>query len=120
LTVSHLNDLYAGLAAAGWTIVAQHPGDDYKISGSWEVQRSTRYPPVFIDFEGFDDMICRPIEEAYGCHLRNEQKIGVYFGKMGGRWKDSLLRFISALDFNQGEFVPDRRLSDFNRGDCRI
>ena len=100
------------MASAGWTIVAQHPGDDYKISGSWEVQRSTRYPPVFIDFEGFDDMICLPMEEAYACHLRDEPKIGVYFGRMGERWKDSILQFISALNFSEGQFVLLYRLGD--------
>lgn len=48
----HLRELEEALNRKGWRIVAVHPGDDYRISATWEIQRSSRQASVFIDFDG--------------------------------------------------------------------
>jgi hypothetical protein len=47
----HLQRLQEALGRKGWRIVAVHPGDGYRISATWEVQRNSRQPSAFIDFE---------------------------------------------------------------------
>ena len=41
----HLQEIRDALEARGWKIVAKHPGDDYEISATWEIERSTKNPP---------------------------------------------------------------------------
>jgi hypothetical protein len=83
----HLEDLRHALEGKGWQILAEHPGDDYKTSGSWEIRRSTRRPPLFIDFDGLDDLNCLPMPQSYGCHLRGQQAMFLYFYKQRSRVK---------------------------------
>lgn len=55
-------------------------------------------------------MVCLPIEQSYGCHIRGQKSCGLYFGRRGeGRsqirqaWKDELKLFIQTLDKGTGE-----------------
>ncbi|MFC1745780.1 hypothetical protein ACFL35_17440 [Candidatus Riflebacteria bacterium] len=48
----HLNDLRNSLIQKGWDIVAELPGDDYAISGSWQIQRGDK--AFIIDFNGLN------------------------------------------------------------------
>src|SRR3954447_9122408 len=66
----HLQALEEALLRKGWRVIAVHPGDDYRISATWEIQRGSRQPSQFIDFDGLDDVVCLPLEESYGCHIR--------------------------------------------------
>jgi hypothetical protein len=59
-----------GLEARGWRIVAELSGDDYRVSATWEIERSTQRPSVFIDFDRLDDLITLPLEQSYGCCIR--------------------------------------------------
>jgi hypothetical protein len=86
-----------GRSAKGWRIVAHHPGDDYNVSASWEVQRSTRFPSVFIDFAGLDDMVCLPLEQAYACRIREFPTVNLYFGTGNKKWAESVQAFVEAL-----------------------
>ena len=106
----HLKELRDEIEQRGWRITVEHPGDDYSISATWEIQRSSKLPTIFIDFEGLDDMVCLPIEQSYGCHIRGQKLCGLYFGRRGeGRsqirqaWKDELTLFIQTLDKGKGE-----------------
>ena len=92
----HLRDLRNAITRRGWTILAEHPGDDARVSGSWEVQRSTRTPPLFIDFDGFDDLRCLPMDMSYACHVRGGA--GLYFSRPGERWRADLDAFVRSLD----------------------
>lgn len=95
----HLRDLESALSRRGWRIVQVLPGDDYAISASWEVQRSTREPSVVIDFGGMDKSgdFCHPLERAYACEVRGRYEISLFFGK-GPRWKEELDAFVAALE----------------------
>ena len=82
MSQEHLHDLENTLTRRGWRIVAVLPGDSYSISATWEIQRSTRQPSLFIDFDGLDiDGYCRPLERAYGCEVRGRPEVSLYFGK---------------------------------------
>jgi hypothetical protein len=96
----HLQALEEALTRRGWRIVAVHPGNDEDVSASWEVQRSTGEPSLFIDFEGLDDTECLALEESYGCHVRGSRKSSLYFrpvNKSRLLWEPELAEFIRSL-----------------------
>jgi hypothetical protein len=104
----HLRLLEESLASKGWRVVAVHPGNDYDISATWEIQRSTSEPSLLIDFEGMDDMVCLPLEECYGCHIRGRREPSLYFrrvNKSRQRWEQELAEFVRSLD-NAGGVEP--------------
>jgi hypothetical protein len=100
------------LRRKGWRVIAVHPGDDYRISATWEIQRSNRQPSQFIDFDGLDDMVCLLLEESYGCHIRGrsamDEAASLYFrkpNKSRGLWEQELVAFVLALE-NEGKTEP--------------
>jgi len=93
----HLDDLGNALGQKGWSVLDELAGNDYDLSGSWEIQRSTRESACHIDFEGLDDMKTLPISQAYGCHLREDRKAKLYFSKQQ-TWPERLKRFLAALE----------------------
>jgi hypothetical protein len=100
---SHLHALEEALARRGWRVVSVLPGDDYRISATWEVRRSTSRPSLFIDFDGMgpDGDCCLPLEESYGCHARGRASPSLYFrriNKSRSRWEQELAAFVVALD----------------------
>jgi hypothetical protein len=108
----HLLALEEALLRKGWRVVAVHPGDDYRISATWEIQRSSRGPSLFIDFDGLDDLACLPLEESYGCHVRGrpakDETARLYFrrpNKSRTLWEQDLAAFVLALD-NEGTAEP--------------
>ncbi len=94
----HLAALEAALTARGWQIAAVHAGDDYAISASWEIRRSSRRPSLYLDFNGLDDMQTLPLERSYGCDVRWHDSPSLYFGRPGQRWKRALQDFVAELD----------------------
>jgi hypothetical protein len=96
----HLQALEKALAGRGWTVVAVHPGNNYDISATWEIQRGTSEPTLFIDFEGLDDVVCLSMEECYGCHVRGRRKPSLYFRRLNKSrelWKRDLNEFVQSL-----------------------
>jgi hypothetical protein len=93
----HLKSLRNSLTQKGWKIVAEHPGNEYDISGSWEIRRGAI---LLIDFGGMDKSgaACLPISRSYCCRLRGRANCGVYFGKSRKKWASHLKQFILALD----------------------
>ena len=99
----HLRALENALARKGWRVVAVHPGDDYGISASWEIQRSTQQPSLFLDFEGMDKSgnFCLPLEQSYGCQVRGHPAASLYFRRFHHSlrlWEQELAAFVAALE----------------------
>ncbi len=101
----HLREIRNALEARGWKIITEHPGDDYRVSATWEIERSTMDPPVFIDFEGLDDLITLPLEQSYSCRIRGHDSPGLYLGRKGEggsrrrqNWQSDLKKYLSELD----------------------
>jgi hypothetical protein len=99
----HLRALEQALLRKGWRVIAVHPGDDYRISATWEIQRSSQERIKFIDFEGIDDMVCLPLEQSYGCRVRgrSDKAASLYFRKPTKSrtlWEQELAAFVLAVD----------------------
>lgn len=83
-------------------MVAVHPGDDYRISASWELHRGGG-DRLFLDFDGLspDGDVCLPLTESYGCHARGRSRVGLYFGRVSRsreHWERELAEFVRSLD----------------------
>jgi hypothetical protein len=109
MSKDHLRDLEEALLRKGWRIIAVHPGDDYRISATWEIRRSNSQPSEFIDFDGLDDMDCLPLEQSYGCDIRGrsarDEAASLYFrkpNKSRALWEQDVAAFVRALD-NEGD-----------------
>jgi hypothetical protein len=98
----HLQQLESQLVKHGWRIAEIHGGDGYRVSATWEIVRGDAR--VLLDFEGLDDMMTLPLEDAYAVHVRDGERLGLYFGKKPSEarpnrsWDDDLLAFVAALD----------------------
>jgi hypothetical protein len=99
----HLRALENELVRKGWQIVAVHPGDDYRISATWEIRRGSTRPSVFIDFHGMEPGgdYCLPLEESYGCDVRGRPGVSLHFRRIHRSrrlWEQALAAFVRALD----------------------
>jgi hypothetical protein len=101
----HLQALERALNRKGWRIVAVLSGNDYNVSATWQIQRGASDPALLIDFDGLDDMICLPLEESYGCHVRGrpagDETASLYVRKPNrsrSLWEQDLAAFVLALD----------------------
>jgi hypothetical protein len=111
MSVSHLRALEEALSGRGWRVVATYPGDDYRISASWELRRSGREGSLLVDFDGMgpDGDVCLPVEESYGCRVRGCPGVSLYFRRVNRSrqlWEQELADFVRSLD-DVGRF-PDR------------
>lgn len=104
----HLKDLSEALERNGWRLEAEHEGDGYRISASWELVRDGNVA-IFLDFEGLDDMRTLAVDHSYACHLRGDSRIGLYFSKKGDKksanrasWKAALKEFIDSRSHSLG------------------
>ena len=95
----HLAHIRAALARRGWQI-AEHPGDDYRVSTSWEIRRARDPRALVIDFDGLDDMRALAIELRYGCTLRAATTSDLYFrrARRGDLWERELAVFVESLE----------------------
>jgi hypothetical protein len=101
----HLDELREALHRRGWRLTEEMPGDDYRISASWALERSGQQPArMVIDFEGLDDMNTLPISESYACSVRGSTN-SLYFRRRGetesqsrARWQSELADFVAGVD----------------------
>ena len=101
----HLEQLRESLERRGWRLASEMPGDDYRISGSWAMERFGNPPgKLIIDFEGLDDMNTLPIAESYACSVRGSRH-SLYFRRKGEasspareRWLSELSAFVAGVD----------------------
>jgi hypothetical protein len=98
----HLRELEAQLARGGWQVIVVHDGDQRRVSASWEIERAKRR--LVLDFEGSDDLITLPLDQAYGVQVRGNSEVGLYFskkptqGRPNRSWERDLASFVAALD----------------------
>jgi hypothetical protein len=99
----HLDELRGALERRGWRVTAELPGDDYKISGTWELRRSGDPCILLIDFDGLDDMRVLPLHRRYACRTRSTEH-SLYFHRRReagsqpcAHWRQKLSRFIEAI-----------------------
>lgn len=103
MAVWHLDELRNALERKGWRVVTELPGDDYAISASWEIQRSGDPHKPVIDFSGLDDMQTLPVDQSYGCEVRDTD-ISLHFSRRGEngssartRWRKELNSFVESI-----------------------
>ena len=80
----HLQDLRNQLQREHWHLVAELSGNDYDISGVWQVSRPNGSSVAHLEFEGLDDMQTLPLDRAFACRIREAPGISLYFRKKGG------------------------------------
>jgi len=68
------------------------------VYGYWEISRPNGDCKLTIEFEGLDDMVTLPIENAYGCRITGMPSITAYFSKLKRSWPKELEQFISKLN----------------------
>lgn len=100
----HLDELRDALERKGWRVVAELPGDDYRVSATWELQRSGDPRSLLIDFDGLDDLNVLPLDESYACRVRGTD-CSLYFGRRGEtgsakrtHWRDELKAFVESFN----------------------
>ncbi len=101
----HLEDLRNALEKSGWRVTDELQGDEYKISATWRIRRNSPVMTLSIDFNGLDDMRTLPIEQSYGCSVREKPGCDLYFGRKGlkgsdqrTRWQSDLKGFVATLE----------------------
>ena len=94
----HLEELRNALERRGWRCV-ELPGDDRRISATWELSRAGDERHLHVDFEGLDDLRTLPLAESYGCSIR-ETGGSVYFRRQRAReiWEREIRAFVDALE----------------------
>ena len=102
----HLDELRKALERKGWRVTAELPGDDYKVSGTWELKRSADPRTLLLDLDGLDDMKVLPPAESYSCTVRGTPH-SLYFRRRGtgdpvarDRWQTELANFVEAVSAN--------------------
>src|SRR5262245_34472637 len=100
----HLDELEAALAKQGWRLAATLPGDEYKISASWKLQRAGDPSLLIIDFDDLAGMKTLPIDQAYAATIRGTTP-SLHFGRRGffgsrarNKWQADLAAFVRAAD----------------------
>jgi hypothetical protein len=95
----HINELRAEFERRGWSYV-ELPGNDRDIAVSWELRRPADPRVLHIDFEGMDDLRTLPIAESYGCHVRENRDLTLYFRRQRARelWDRELALFVDGLE----------------------
>ncbi len=89
----HLNDIRRTLDKTHWSVVEELDGDGYRVSGVWVVERPDGTSRFHLDFEGLDDLRILPIEQSYGCTVREAPQVSCYFSRQGRSWPNELADF---------------------------
>ena len=98
MSEAHLTELRKVLENNHWVIASEQEGNEYDISGVWEISRPDGTNKIHIEFEGLDDMETLPIEKSYSCRIKEVPKVNLHFSKVGRSWGEELTNFISELN----------------------
>ena len=99
MSTAHLHLIKASLAKAKWTKIEELPGDDESISEIWRVTKPNGDDEIQLLFEGRSDIGALPIENSYSCHLHNNKKVSLYFGRINKSFKSELEEFIESIKY---------------------
>ncbi|MEM7262780.1 MAG: hypothetical protein AAF488_12375, partial [Planctomycetota bacterium] len=80
-----------------WRIAAETSGNDYDISGVWQITRRDGTSELHLEFQGLDDLETLPIERAYSCRVREASDVSLYFRRKGSAWQQELREFVERL-----------------------
>lgn len=97
MSACHLDMLRRALEENHWVFFGDEPGNDYDISGIWNIARPNGDSRLQLAFSGLDDLDTLPLERSYGCHVVGEENVGLYFGRIGRSIPGELARFMEAL-----------------------
>jgi len=89
----HLNDIRRSPEKAHWKVVEELDGDGYSVSGVWVVERPDGTSRFHLDFQRLDDMRTLPIEQSYGCAVRESPQVSCYFSRQARSWPQELADF---------------------------
>jgi hypothetical protein len=98
MSISHLDAPKKALESSSWVIESETDGDEYDLSGVWRIARPNDEHAMHIEFEGLDDLDVLPMERSYGCRIREQPDISLYFSRIGRSWGDNLEQFIQELN----------------------
>jgi hypothetical protein len=93
----HLKELENILNTFHFIINNRLDGNGYDISETWEICRLDGTNKMHIDFEGLDDLKTLPIEQCYGCKVREQPSNSLYFSKSQVKWKTELMDFVNKI-----------------------
>ncbi|ASP36050.1 hypothetical protein [Labrenzia sp. VG12] len=105
MTIAHLEILESLFARNHWIVDRREEGDDYRISAVWHLKRPDGTGTLTVEFQGFDDLVCLPIEKSYGCDVLQIPECGLYFSRVNhARWPTDLETFEAQIRmFNQSQ-----------------
>ena len=86
------------MEASGWEIAAEDGDDGRSVSAIWLVVDRSGKRRRHVVFEGMNERVALPIEQAYGCHVQEASHVSLYFFRIHGRWKEELTSFIDAFN----------------------
>jgi hypothetical protein len=99
----HLDEIRSAFENHGWRITAELPGDEYKVSATWEFRRAGDSRTLVIDFDGLHETHVLPLIESYACCARDTNH-SLYFRRRGQsgsrsreRWLNELSTFAKAV-----------------------
>ena len=98
MSQAHLTELRKILENSHWVIASEFEGNEYDVSGVWQVSRPDGANKMHIEFEGLDDMNTLPVEESYGCRVKEAPNINLHFSRVGRSWSEELTKFINELN----------------------
>lgn len=98
MSISHLDALRKALEDSSWVVETESDGNDHDVSGVWRIARPNGEHTKHIEFEGLDDLSTLPLERSYGCRIREQPHISLYFSRIGRSWSDNLAQFIQRLN----------------------
>ena len=93
----HLSDLRSQLENNHWIISNELNGNDYDISGVWEIETIDKKYRFSILFEGLEETGVLPLNKSYGCRVKEHPEIRAYFSRKSRSWPNELNEFIVGL-----------------------
>lgn len=102
----HLDEIRSALEPHGWRVTLELPGDEYKVSATWELRRAGDTRTLIIDFDGLHETHVLPLIKSYACCARATNH-SLYFRRRGQsgstareRWLNELATFAKAASQN--------------------
>lgn len=105
MTIEHLKILETLFERNYWIVDRRASGDDFSISEIWHLKRPNGTGTLTVEFEGFDGLVCLPVEKSYACDVVEIPKFRLYFSKIRhDQWPKDVEVFEKRIkSFNQAQ-----------------